>query len=160
MSVIRNTLFFIVLLFAVGAHTDQTTTSEFFTVAATTNMWKSGERVVAIQVNLKAARISSLRDIPAGWEVTINNDPSWSTTLKATVLVGAAAIDDIAFFSDFLTIESMPVAGKGRNPEVEMILSVTRDFEIHREIKVTTLTLRKGVRAKNHPTENNGRKTE
>lgn len=147
MKTICRVILFFVLVGAVFARADETTTNGLYTVTAATNSWKKGERVVAFQVDVKNARICHMKDIPAGWDISINNDPSWNSTLKATVLVGAAAIDETEFFRDFLVIERIPgIAFKAKEPHAEMIVSVSKDLEEHREIKITCSIARQTIR--------------
>ncbi len=83
--------------------------------------------------HLQAARVVGLNDVPIGWSVSIDNDPSWNTSLEAIVKVGAAALD-ASFFHRFLKVE------KAEPPLVPFELAgsiyVTRDFSDTREIKL------------------------
>jgi hypothetical protein len=57
---------------------------------------------VGFRIDLKAAVIRGLDHIPLGWSISIDNDASWSTTIKATVEVGAAVLDP-TYFRNFRT---------------------------------------------------------
>lgn len=62
------------------------------------------ERVVGFNFEVTSGRISQLPDMPIGWSISVNNDPSWNTKVDASVLVAAAALDT-SFFKDFAVIE-------------------------------------------------------
>jgi hypothetical protein len=51
------------------------------------------ERVVGIELSVKAGSFVSIDRLPIGWLVTIDNDPSWHTTVKGNARVGAAALE-------------------------------------------------------------------
>lgn len=65
---------------------------------------QSGERIVSFQIQAQGAGIVSLRAIPIGWAINVDNDASWTTTISGTVEVGAAALDPGAFKA-FMVIE-------------------------------------------------------
>jgi hypothetical protein len=117
-----------VLLMPGMLHAQQT-----FTVSVPKLNLQPGERVVGFKFRLQAARVARLNDAPIGWSVSIDNDPSWNTSLEATVKVGAAALD-ASFFHRFLRVE------KAEPPLVPFELTgsiyVTRDFSDTREIKL------------------------
>jgi hypothetical protein len=103
---------------------------------------RPNERIVGLTVELTSARIASLSCAPAGWHLSIDNDPSWKTKLEGMVAVGAAAMEGRSF-QDVLTIErlddpKMPPFG------VRVAVNVTADFEKSRVINIDdkTLTLR------------------
>jgi hypothetical protein len=104
-----------------------------FAVSVPELNFQPGERVVGFKFHLQAARVVGLNDVPIGWSVSIDNDPSWNTSLEATVKVGAAALD-ASFFHRFLRVE------KAEPPLVPFELTgsiyVTRDFSDTREIKL------------------------
>jgi hypothetical protein len=49
-------------------------------------------RITQFKISITSGRIKFMNDIPPGWSVSINNDPSWVSTIQANILVGAAAI--------------------------------------------------------------------
>jgi hypothetical protein len=53
----------------------------------------SGERVVGFDIKLKPAYVSSMKSVPLGWHITIDNQPSWNARITGGVTVGAAALD-------------------------------------------------------------------
>jgi hypothetical protein len=91
------------------------------------------ERIVGFELRVKAGRIATLPEAPIGWNISVENDPSWNTDIRATVIVGAAALDP-SFFRDFLIIEK----GKplGVPFDIEGTVIVTEDFESQKQIKI------------------------
>lgn len=53
----------------------------------------AGERIVGFDIKTKSAYFSSLRRMPLGWNISIDNQPSWATNATGSILVGAAAVD-------------------------------------------------------------------
>lgn len=54
---------------------------------------QEGERVVGINVSLKAGSFVTVSGLPPGWVFTIDNDASWQTSLKGDAQVGSATLD-------------------------------------------------------------------
>lgn len=100
------------------------------------------EKVVGFEVNVTAGRIASFPTTPIGWNITINNDPSWHTKVFGSIIVGAASLGS-NFFRNFLVIEKYEFMGLKFNVDVEII--VTEDFESERRIdlKMKDLILQK-----------------
>jgi hypothetical protein len=91
-----------------------------------------GERIVGVDLHLTSAMVSSIPKIPFGWNLTIDNDPSWDTSFKGGIVVGAAALDE-KDLRDFVIVEIdekyNPFAMTG-----EVI--VTSDFQSERRISL------------------------
>ena len=94
----------------------------------------SGERVVGFEFHVNAGRIAVVPSIPAGWDVHIENDPSWNAVIRASSLVGAAAVD-VRFFKKFLVIEKNESLGLPFNVSGDIV--VTRDFVRERRIRIS-----------------------
>ncbi|HXZ12825.1 MAG TPA: hypothetical protein VEG64_10555 [Candidatus Sulfotelmatobacter sp.] len=91
------------------------------------------ERVVAFHIDVVAGRIVRITDMPIGWNISINNDPSWNTQMDASVIVAAAALNAF-FFKDFAVVEQ---TDRSELPfEVKGEVSVSRDFSQVRRIQV------------------------
>ena len=60
-------------------------------------------RVAGIDLAVKHGAIASLRSVPVGWELHINNDPSWNVKASGHALVGAAFLSP----SDLLGLVSI-----------------------------------------------------
>ena len=53
----------------------------------------AGERVVGFDFEVTSGRIAKITDMPIGWNVSVDNDPSWNTKIHASGLVAAAALN-------------------------------------------------------------------
>lgn len=117
-------------------------TGEMFILSIPQLATAKQEKIVGFKVNVTAGRIVSFPNAPIGWNITINNDPSWHTQVIGSIIVGAASLGSI-FFRDFLTIEKYEFMGLKFNVDAEIV--VTEDFEIERHLylKMKNLSLRK-----------------
>ena len=52
-----------------------------------------GERIVGFEIALTGGMVRSVSNLPLGWYLELDNDPSWHTTIKGNIRVGAAALD-------------------------------------------------------------------
>ncbi len=90
-------------------------------------------RVVGFQIHIASGRIAALPNIPVGWNVSVDNNPSWTTEIEASSKVGAAAVDP-GFFREFLFIE------KDESLDVPFQISgeivVTEDFATETRIQI------------------------
>jgi len=91
------------------------------------------ERVVGFDFEVASGRIAQITDIPIGWNISVDNDPSWNTKIHASLQVAAAALDD-SFFKEFVVIEKELNA---KSPfEIVGKVVVSTDFSKVREIQV------------------------
>jgi len=95
-----------------------------------------GERIVGFEVHLKAGRIALLPNIPIGWNMSVDNDPSWETVVKGSIEVGGAATD-ADFLREFMVIEKEPETSSDSRFELSGEVVVTADFKNERHIKLT-----------------------
>jgi hypothetical protein len=80
-----------------------------------------------------SGRIAQITDMPIGWNVSVDNDPSWNAKIHASVLVAAAALD-ASYFEDFVVIEK---EANAENPfELKGKILVSTDFSKVRDIQV------------------------
>lgn len=109
----------------------------------------AGERVVGFEFHIGSARIVSMREVPAGWDVQVKNNPSWNSSMEASALVGAAALD-ATFFEKFIRIKKKESLGTAFDISGDVV--VTRDFVKERRIRVSmrnvTLTPAQNARAR------------
>jgi len=106
------------------------------------------ERVCGFEIHITAGRIAALPNVPIGWSVSVDNDPSWNTVIKASLEVGAAAVDP-SFFRDFLVIEKDESLGVPFDVQGEIVVS--EDFATERRIKIGINDfVMKNVAAKSH----------
>jgi|SRR6185437_2830077 len=94
----------------------------------------SGERVVGFEFHVKSGRIAAVPSIPAGWNVHVENNPSWNAVITASSMVGAAAVD-ASFFKNFIVIEKNKSLGLSFDVSGDVV--VTRDFVKERRIHVS-----------------------
>lgn len=66
---------------------------QFETVSIQNVQLRSGERIVGLELHLVAGAIDSVNSLPVGWYFSVNNDPSWQTSVVANARVGTAALD-------------------------------------------------------------------
>jgi hypothetical protein len=94
---------------------------------------EAGERVVGFDFEVTSGRIAQIRDAPIGWNISVSNDPSWNTTIHASVIVAAAALDG-SFFKDFVVLEKQASGGSAFELKGKIIVST--DFTRTRTIPV------------------------
>ena len=91
------------------------------------------ERIVAFHFAVQSGRIARVSDLPIGWNIEVDNDPSWNTRLSGSIRVASAALD-ASFFRHFMLIE------KETNPEqplsVNGNIDVSGNFSTTRKIPV------------------------
>lgn len=95
----------------------------------------SNERIVAFDIHVVSGRVAALPDIPIGWNVSVNNDPSWNTKVAGSLKVGAAAVDPI-FFRNFLVVEENQSATIPFQLSGDVV--VTKDFAEERQIALSS----------------------
>ncbi len=143
----RNTAVKIAMVFAVivsltAMQRGNAVSCELVHVAIPKDKLAENDRVVAFTASIAAGGVLSLPSVPIGWSITIDNDPSWQTSIKGTVIVGAAALDtksSPAFFDRFLTIEKEPCSAYSDAPlDVTVEIVTTTDF-----VNLKTLVLKK-----------------
>lgn len=93
----------------------------------------ANERVVGFEIHVRSGRIAQLLKVPAGWNVSVDNDASWNAVVRGSATVGAAAVE-LAFFTDFLVVEKNESLGIPFQAEGDVI--VTKDFATERRIKI------------------------
>jgi len=83
--------------------------AEFYEISLAKLPFTKSERISGIDIKLKSGRIYSMSQFPMGWNVVVNNDPSWMTSFKGSLLVGAAALDqkDVKMLDHLVVIEKL-----------------------------------------------------
>lgn len=94
------------------------------------------ERIVGFEIHVRSGRIALLPDVPIGWNISVNNDPSWNTVVKGSIDVGAAAMDP-EFLQDFLVVEIEKDAPSDMPFELQGEVIVTSDFLSEKHIRLT-----------------------
>ena len=113
----------------------------------------AAERVVGFSFNVTSGRIAQLPDMPIGWNISVDNDPSWNTSVAASVHVAAAALD-ASFFKDFAVIEKEDAADSPFELAGKVVVST--DFSHSRAIQVAMkdFVIREDVQfLKSHPSK-------
>ena len=93
----------------------------------------SKEKVVGFDFHIESGRISAVPDIPIGWDVAVDNNPSWNTEIKGSSRIGAAALST-EFFEEFVAVEKDTSLGTPFRMQGEIV--VTEDFATERHISV------------------------
>ena len=90
-----------------------------------------GERVVSFEIHISAGEVLAVSNLPIGWYVVVDNDPSWQTKISGNARVGAASLDPDEFQKLRLVVKKdefylkFAVAGTA---------SVTKDFQKERHV--------------------------
>ena len=93
------------------------------------------ERVVGFEIRVRSGKIAQLPYLPIGWSITVDNDPSWNTTVKGSIAVGAAALDP-DFLRGFVIVEKEKDAPPERPFALDGEVFVTADFSTQRTIRL------------------------
>ena len=64
-------------------------------------------RLAAFDLSIRHGAIASVRNTPVGWQITIDNDPSWVTAIQGHAVVGAAFLP-LADLPSIMTIVPEP----------------------------------------------------
>ena len=92
------------------------------------------ERVVSFEFKVAAGAIRSVSNVPVGWKIVIDNDPSWQTTVRASVVVGSAALQPEDLRSVRLTVEKNEFGDL--KFAVSGVVSLTGNFESERGVQL------------------------
>jgi hypothetical protein len=98
-------LFFIAVAILVGVSADcRVDQSSIYHLSFRTFRVAPSERVSKFDLHLRPAMIVGFRSIPVGWQINIDNDPSWITEVSGIAVVGTADPEEQAFRPWFLTL--------------------------------------------------------
>ena len=78
-------------------------------------------RIMGLSLQIDGGKVNAIAHAPDGWQISIDNDPSWHGTFQATAVVGAAAISK-AELGRMLTLQAAP---PGIAKDLASSLSVT-----------------------------------
>ena len=97
-----------------------------------------GERVAKFDLHIRSAMIVGIRSVPVGWQINIDNDPSWQTEISGTAVVGAAFLSPSALRPWFLSLLPEP----NRRPERRQAIRVNASMTLASDdnIRVVELT--------------------
>ncbi len=52
----------------------------------------SKDRLMGFSITVDNGQVARLPECPAGWTITVTNDPNWRATIEGQAIVGAASI--------------------------------------------------------------------
>jgi hypothetical protein len=96
----------------------------------------SSERIVSFEIRISAGAFRTISNLPLGWTVDIDNDASWHTTARGSLMVGAAALSPEEFKKLQFLIEKNEF--EDLKFHVEGTISVTKDFQKTRKIQLNS----------------------
>ena len=96
----------------------------------------NNERITGFEIHIRSGRIARLPNVPIGWSISVNNDPSWNTAIEGSIAVGAAAVGP-DFFRRFMVVEEETGAPRTLPFDIYGEVFVTSDFENERRIKLS-----------------------
>jgi len=94
------------------------------------------ERIVGFEIHVRSGRIALLPNVPIGWNISVDNDPSWNTVVKGSIDVGAAAMDP-DFLQDFIVVQVEKDAPSDMPFDLKGEVIVTSDFSSEKRIKLS-----------------------
>lgn len=112
--------------------------SSFLSVSISNLNIAAGERVVGFEFHVTSGRIVRVPDMPIGWNISVDNDPSWNTKITGSIMVAAAAVDS-SFFRNFLVVEKD--ASLGIPLRIQGDVVVSKDFVNTRKISISMTDL-------------------
>jgi hypothetical protein len=74
-----------------------------------------GSRIMGFDFRVTSGRVSEMADVPAGWQIAIDNDPSWNAKIKGVAIVGAAALNALQLARLF-KVEAAPPQSLSAGP--------------------------------------------
>jgi len=105
-----------------------------YTVSIRPLMLTQKERIVGYKLKVMSGKISSLLKVPIGWNIVVDNDPSWNTNISGSVIVGAAALK-ADYFNKFVQVENF--MQKDIEFDLSLEIITTTDFEKQKKITLT-----------------------
>jgi hypothetical protein len=82
------------VLFVVGADAQN---NQRYAVSVDNLALTTGERITNFEIQITAGAFRDISNLPVGWEIDVDNDASWQTTVKASCQVGAASLEPKEF---------------------------------------------------------------
>lgn len=138
----RNKFLLVLIVFVYFLVKTSISFAETFSVSLGPLDLTNKERIVGFQLKMTAGRIHSILFVPIGWNINIDNDPSWQTKITGSSVVGAAALSTNSL-NNFVIIEKNEFMDLKFDIEADVV--VTENFEKERTIhlKMNELILRK-----------------
>jgi len=101
-----------------------------------------GERVVSIDVSVVAGDFAEVSGLPPGWQMNIDNDASWQTSLKGSAEVGTAALDAVSLQKLRMLIHRFEFGGLKFH--LSGTLVVTKNFVDLRKVPLEAANFKQG----------------
>lgn len=133
MKRILTTLILLLAASASAVPLDTVKDSKLVSVSISHLETSAKERVVLFEVDLTAAMVKSVTNVPKGWYIVVDNDASWWTKVTGNVLVGAAAVSPEELKQIRLVVEKDESLSKFA---VTGSVSVTENFEETRRVQL------------------------
>jgi hypothetical protein len=95
-----------------------------------------GERIISLEIQIKAATVEGVTNLPLGWSFSDDNDPSWQPKIIAATIVGGASLEPADLKKLRLTVR------KNEFGDLKFALSgtvsVTKNFTEERQLSLKT----------------------
>jgi len=85
------------------------------------------ERITNFEIQITAGAFRDISNLPVGWEIDVDNDASWQTTVKASCQVGAASLEPEEFKKLKFLVEKS--GGEDLKFGLGGAVYVTKDFQ-------------------------------
>lgn len=72
---------FVAVLFSLSG-VEKAISSELLHVAVPKERFTDNDHVVAFTARIVSGRVFSIPNVPMGWNINVDNDPSWRTSIK------------------------------------------------------------------------------
>jgi hypothetical protein len=131
-TTITKSLTTVLLLTAVASAAAVAGSQERYQVSLSGVPLGKNERVVAFELKVNAGAVDSVRNMPAGWHVEVDNDASWTTRVTGGATVGAAALDAERLQNISFTLLKNEFEGLQFKVSAEVV--ATTDFQTERHI--------------------------
>jgi hypothetical protein len=87
----------------------------------------SDESIISFEVHVRAGSVEAVSHVPLGWEVAIDNDVNWRSTIRARTTLGAASLAPDELKRLVFTVRRNEYGGT--TFDVSGILSISKTFE-------------------------------
>jgi len=113
---------------------------------------QKNERITGFEMRVRSGRIAQLPNVPIGWSISVDNDPSWNTSVGGSIAVGAAALNP-DFLRRFIVVEKEKNAPSDMPFALEGEIFVTSDFSAERTIRLSSKDFQTEVRNRSEATK-------
>jgi hypothetical protein len=98
-----------VILFLLVLWCQTVSASELYELSLEKSSLPKGERITGFKVSIDSGRVYSIPRLPEGWNIVVENDPSWCTNIQGRFLGNDAVVERPGkeFPMGFLIIEKL-----------------------------------------------------